>query len=276
MPRKVRTQSKNGIYHVMLRGNERKNLFLDDEDKQSFINTFKRLMRHEHANKDKNEKKFFIYAYCLMDNHIHILINQGEDTISRIIKRIGTSYAYYFNKKYSRIGHLFQDRFKSEPIENDSYLLAVTRYIHNNPVKAGIADLPFQYRWSSYIDYIDDSRTDDFVETSSVLDIFSMNKHKAKELFKEFSQQNDSDVFIDYNESFEEKVLKNRKDVERFIESYLLEKGLKREELNDVTNRAVRNQMICELKEKSNLSIRQIADTLRIDRGIIQRIKKLS
>jgi putative transposase len=86
-----------------------------------------------------------------MDNHVHLLTNQGEDSISRIMKRIGTSYAHYFNKKYNRIGHLFQDRFKSETVENDSYLLAVTRYIHNNPVKVGIVDCAFQFQWSSYL-----------------------------------------------------------------------------------------------------------------------------
>jgi putative transposase len=72
-----------------------------------------------------------------MDNHVHILINEGSDEIGRIMKRINISYAYYFNKKYDRIGHLFQDRFKSEGIESDVYLLSAVRYIHNNPVKAG-------------------------------------------------------------------------------------------------------------------------------------------
>ena len=103
MPRKTRIPSESNIYHVMIRGNERKNLFLDDEDRLRFLDTMRRLVeltRSESTvpSKLKKEKKFYIYAYCLMDNHVHLLINQGEDTISRIMKRIGTSYAYFYKK----------------------------------------------------------------------------------------------------------------------------------------------------------------------------------
>ena len=85
-----------------------------------------------------------------MDNHAHLLINEGTDEISRIMKRINTSYAYYFNKRYGKIGHLFQDRFKSETIENDAQLLAVVRYIHNNPYFSfnWVAEQSL-YTWSS-------------------------------------------------------------------------------------------------------------------------------
>ncbi len=73
-----------------------------------------------------------------MDNHVHIVIKEQKDTISRIMKRIGASYAHYYNKKYKRVGHVFQDRYKGETIEDEKYLLAVIRYIHNSPKKAGI------------------------------------------------------------------------------------------------------------------------------------------
>jgi REP element-mobilizing transposase RayT len=86
-----------------------------------------------------------------MDNHVHLLINEGDDEIGKIMKRINISYSYYFNKKYGRIGHLFQDRFKSEGIDSDAYLLSVVRYIHNNPVKAGLVKNIEEYKWSSYI-----------------------------------------------------------------------------------------------------------------------------
>lgn len=105
-----------------------------------------------------------------MDNHAHLLVNEGEDEISRIIKRIGTSYVYYFNKKYGRVGHLFQDRFKSEAIEDDSYLLAVVRYIHNNPVKAGIVKNASSYRWSSFNAYIEEGIPQNFIDRDLVLE----------------------------------------------------------------------------------------------------------
>ncbi|MCC5468750.1 transposase, partial [Pelosinus sp. Bkl1] len=88
-----------------------------------------------------------------MDNHIHLIIKEGKDPIASIVKRIATSYSYYFNKKYKRIGHVFQERFKSENIEDESYLLAAIRYVHQNPVKPGIGAVD-GYKWSSYRDYI--------------------------------------------------------------------------------------------------------------------------
>lgn len=89
----------------MLRGNERKNIFLCDEDKLYFMETMF---------EKKQGSRFYIHSFCLMDNHIHLMISEGSEDISRVMKRITVSYVYYFNKKYKRVGHLFQDRFKSE------------------------------------------------------------------------------------------------------------------------------------------------------------------
>ncbi len=94
MPRRERIKSESNIYHVMVRGNERKSLFIDDEDRQRFVDTIWRLI--EKTANNKEEKKFKIYPYCLMDNHVHLLMNQAEDTVSRIMKRISTSYAQSF------------------------------------------------------------------------------------------------------------------------------------------------------------------------------------
>jgi putative transposase len=113
----------------MLRGNNREKIFRDEEDKARMIDTL--------GDKKKAEE-YFLYAYCVMDNHIHLIIKEGKDPIASIVKRIATSYSYYFNKKYKRIGHVFQERFKSENIEDESYLLAAIRYVHQNPVKPGI------------------------------------------------------------------------------------------------------------------------------------------
>ena len=111
MPRQVRQISKSQIYHVITRGNERRNIFLDDEDKKRFMDILC---------EKKRDKEYVLYAFCLMDNHVHLIIREGTDTISRIMKRINTGYAYYFNKKYKRVGHVFQDRFKSEAIESEA------------------------------------------------------------------------------------------------------------------------------------------------------------
>ena len=96
---------------------------------------------------------FVLDAYCLMDNHIHLLLQKLDEPLGGIMKRIGTSYVYWFNRKYERVGHLFQARFRSEVVEDDSYFLTVLRYIHQNPTRAQMVDLGGDYPWNSYAAY---------------------------------------------------------------------------------------------------------------------------
>ncbi len=144
MSRKARRLSSTKIYHVMIRGNRKEDIFLEDEDKRRFIKILKKI---------KQKDEYELYAFCLMNNHVHLLIKEKNEHISRIMKRINISYVNYFNQKYQQIGHLFQDRYRSEPIENDSYLLAVLSYIHNNPVSAFIVKNLEEYPWCSYYIY---------------------------------------------------------------------------------------------------------------------------
>lgn len=179
MARTARRLSSSGIYHVMIRGNEKKEIFLDNRDRLRFLDTLYRM---------KEAKNYEVYAYCLMSNHIHLLMREGTDSLQRSIKRINVSYVYYFNRKYDRVGHLFHDRYRSEPIEDNSYLLAVARYIHNNPVKANITMKAEDYEWSSYNLYLNPKENyDSLIDTTFVLSMFSDNKDLAIALFKEFS-----------------------------------------------------------------------------------------
>ena len=95
-----------------------------------------------------------LLAYCLMGNHIHLLIRVGKESIEQVFNRIGGRLVYWYNVKYQRVDHLFQDRFKSEPVDNDTYLLTVIRFIHQNPVKAGICDKPEDYPYSSWREHL--------------------------------------------------------------------------------------------------------------------------
>jgi REP element-mobilizing transposase RayT len=147
LPRAAREKSSTGIYHIMLRGINKQDIFNDDEDRERFLETIQRY---------KKETGFQLYAYCLMDNHVHLIIRENDMELSKVMKRIGTSYAGYFNWKYGRSGHLFQNRYCSEAVENDSYLYMVIRYIHQNPAKAGICAVN-EYKWSSYNCYISES-----------------------------------------------------------------------------------------------------------------------
>ena len=144
MPRTARHKSESGYYHVILRGIGKQILFEDDEDNERFLSTVQRY---------RLELGFELVAYCLMENHVHLLLHDAKDQLDLIMKKIAGSYAYYFNRKYDRSGHLFQDRYGSEAVEDDEYLLTVIRYIHRNPEKAGIAKAG-AYRWSSYDAYL--------------------------------------------------------------------------------------------------------------------------
>jgi len=145
MPRNARKKSASGIYHIMLRGINRQHIFEDNEDNSKFLYIISDC---------KAISEFQLYGYCLMGNHIHLLIKEGKEGLDLIFKRIGARYVYWYNRKYKRCGHLFQDRFKSEPVDSDRYFTVVLRYIHQNPVVAGLCDCIANYKWSSYSDYI--------------------------------------------------------------------------------------------------------------------------
>ena len=104
-------------------------------------------------------RNYILYAYCLMSNHIHLLIREREDTIGMAIKRIASSYVYYYNHKYSRDGHLFRERFKSEPVNDMAYFVTLLRYIHQNPLKAGMVADVKDYEFSSWGEYRDRTST---------------------------------------------------------------------------------------------------------------------
>lgn len=154
MTRPLRTNSTTGIYHVMLRGINRQIIFEHEGD---YVR-FKRLLMQMTSTTDEQGNPMpplcTLYAYCLMPNHVHLLIQEKNETISNVIKRIAAAYALYYNKKYEHFGHLFQDRFKSEPVENEAYFITLLRYIHQNPVAGGLCKHMDEYAWSSWNEYI--------------------------------------------------------------------------------------------------------------------------
>jgi len=259
LPRQKRKLGLSKIYHIIARGNEKKDIFLDDEDKNKFIQII--------INK-KKKNEYILYAYCLMSNHLHLLLKEQEDNISRAMRRINTAYAYYFNKKYNRVGHVFQNRFRSEPVENDHYLISLIRYIHNNPVKAKIVNQPHQYEWSSYSLYLKEQKY--IIDKEEILSLFSPDKSKAIHLFTEFCCQINNDNFMDYQEVFREvKEITSVKKTKEYVSRYLKEKGLQIESLKAKKNKEYRDMLIIELTKKTNLSYREIANILGFSRWLV-------
>lgn len=149
MARTARVKAASGIYHVVARGINKQDIFLDQKDSLFYLRNLRRL---------KDEVRCTVLGYCLMSNHVHLLLREGGSAddatgLTRLMHRQGTVYAQWYNKKYGRVGHVFQGRFSSAAVEDDSYLLAVLRYIHQNPVKAGLATTCAAYQFGSYAAY---------------------------------------------------------------------------------------------------------------------------
>lgn len=150
MPRTARKQSAIGIYHVMLRGINRQDIFEDPEDYIKMISILASLKEVIPEDLLTEICPCHIYAYCIMPNHVHMLIHEKDWTLSQCVKYIADKYVRYYNKKYGRIGHLLQDRFKSEPCNDSDYFVVLIRYIHQNPVKAELAKTASEYGYSSW------------------------------------------------------------------------------------------------------------------------------
>ncbi len=157
MPRQTRKKSGTGIYHVMLRGINRQDIFEEEEDYLHFLKSMSLVADSKDDAGRHIPSPCTFYAYCLMPNHIHHLLQERTASIGEIVKRLGVSYAYYYNKKYARNGHLFQDRFRSEPVDDIAYFKTLLRYIHLNPVHAGISQSVNEYKWSSWKEYEGDN-----------------------------------------------------------------------------------------------------------------------
>ena len=252
MPRAAREKSSTGIYHVMLRGINHQIIFEDDEDYQKFLWTIK----------DTKEKSGYeIYAYCLMSNHIHLLLKEVTEDLGIVFRRIGASYVYWYNWKYSRRGHLFQARYKSEAVEMDSYFLTVLRYIHQNPYKAGIVKNIADYPWSSYGEYVGEPR---ICDVEFALNMFSTNRVNAVKLFKEFNLVENQDRCLDYDQD----ARLNDTEASNFIRSI---SGVQSPTEIQGFKKDKRNEVIKECKAKG-LSIRQIERLTGVSFGVIRTI----
>ena len=161
MPRQARKISNLSIHHVILRSVNQQIIFEDEMDYKQFLKILRYYKKH---------CNFKLYAYCLMDNHIHLLIEHTTVALDVIMKKIGIKFVVWYNRKYQRAGHLFQDRYRSEPVNDMRYFQIVFRYIHQNPLKAGLENSLGIYPWSSYRDYAFSDSS--FIDIEKILGLF--------------------------------------------------------------------------------------------------------
>src|SRR3989338_10879520 len=185
------------IVHVFNRGNNREKIFRGDQDYRAFLFRMglalgiepeilqkENLLSVPYSRIRINASKnlFKIHAFCLMPNHFHMLIEQtGDVPVSKFISKLCTSYAMYVNKKYKRVGHVFQDQFKAVLVESNSQLMWLSSYIHMNPVKAGLAKHPSEYLWSSYRDFTE-NRNLPIIQTDFLKSIFGPENFESETL----------------------------------------------------------------------------------------------
>ncbi len=177
MARPLRIEYPGAFYHITSRGNERKDIFKDTEDKARFLS---------YLESSNQRYSAVIHVYCLMDNHYHLLLETPSGNLSQIMHHINGAYTTYFNKRHQRYGHLFQGRYKAIIIEADEYAGELSRYIHLNPVRAGIVEKPEEYKWSSYQYYTGREKRPDWLRVDFILRYFSNKTSIAKRRYNEY------------------------------------------------------------------------------------------
>ncbi len=161
MARQARVEVEGGLYHVITRGNNRRQIFNSPADYEKFL----LLLAVQ-----KTKLPFFLYAYCLMTNHVHLLLERQASSVGRIMHRVLTGYAQYYNRRYRHVGHLLQGRHKAILCQSERYLSELVRYIHLNPVRAGMVTVPEGYEYSSHRAYLG-------VEPAGIVDVDPVLRH---------------------------------------------------------------------------------------------------
>lgn len=177
MARPFRIEYPGAFYHITSRGNERKNIFRSDEDKEKFLSYLQ--SSHERYGA-------VIHVYCLMTNHYHLMIETPFGNLSQVMRHINGSYTTYFNTRHNRSGHLFQGRYKSILIDADNYATELSRYVHLNPVRSGIVGDPKKYKWTSYNCYIGRSKIPQWLRVDFILGYFGTGRSIAEDKYKSF------------------------------------------------------------------------------------------
>ena len=246
MSRAARTMSRSGVYHILFRGVNQQNIFEEKADYEKL---------KEAIIKVKEEMEFEIYAYCLMSNHVHMVLKEKEvGDISLIMKRILTKYARWYNIKYGRSGALIANRYKSIPVEVDEYFIPLIRYIHQNSIRAGIVESLEEYPHSSYIEYVGEEK---IADTSFLFGIME------KDRFVAYHKEIDGVKFVvsDSTKKTDEEVL------------IYLKKAYKIENPKNIAkmSKLERNEILAELKK--HFPVRQLQRLTGVSRGVITRIK---
>lgn len=284
MARQLRIEFPGALYHITHRGNEKKPVFLDTDDRECFLDVFGLVVDRHGWN---------CHSYVLMDNHYHLLVETPGGNLSKGMMQLNSTYTQRFNRRHSRVGHLFQGRFKSILVEKDAYLLELSRYIVLNPVRAGLVENAIDWRWSSFPAMIGNIPCPDFLSTDWLLSQFSTNKKKAITSYTKFVQAGSGIVFP-YDELVGQSVLGSSKfinEINRYFGEIKLDSLKKEQEFTKqqrltletelesifqkgIRNGVSRNRIICNVYYNHNVTMKEIGEYLGMHYATISRIIK--
>lgn len=274
MARPLRLEVPGGVYHVMSRGNECQDIFLDDADRKRFLETLRTVTERSNV---------LCHTYCLMGNHYHLLVETPDGNISLAVRQLNGIYAQSFNRRHDRVGHLFQGRFTSKLIEKETYLLAVSRYVVLNPVRADLVARPSDWEWSSYRALAGWDEPPSFLNVDWLLTHFgTSDRRHAQEAYREFVHDcsDNSNLLLDaspilgsddFVERFREPLaaaapFKDIPRVQRFVARPTLEQIFK-----GTSDRDTRNARIHEAHVRNGYTMTEIAKHLGLHLMTISR-----
>lgn len=235
MARISRNYIKSSFFHIMVQGLNKEYIYKFDNDKEEYLKIMKYI---------KEQCDINIISHCIMDNHVHLIVGTKEvKELSKFMHKINTLYAMYYNKKYDRVGYVYRDRYKSQPIYTEKQLYTCINYVHNNPVKAGICEYPHEYKYSSCKNF----------------------NFKLENISNENSGNEDNIKFLEDDEQTE-------REIKELIEKYLINNKLQLEELKD--NRKNIRELIVILENNYDISLRKIAIYLNLSREKVRRAKR--
>ncbi|QOR35030.1 transposase [Clostridium sp. 'deep sea'] len=272
MARRQRLHYNGALYHVITRGNNKDNILLNNEDKHQYIKRIQKYISKYNAK---------IFAYAIMDNHCHLLMQVSEVPLGKVMQLIQQTYTAYYNKKYNRSGHVFEQRYKSILVDKDEYLLVLIKYIHNNPVKAQISDI--NYMFSSHKEY--STGIASLCSIDEALSLLDSNKDKAIKRYLRFMQMNDDikplaeldyllnvkDYDIDLNERFYITKFFNKIKSE-FEEKYNIDCDVLKGKHYKPDLRNIRNEFVIEVIKNKAMKQVELADYLGISHHAISKI----
>ena len=217
MSRPLRIQYPDAWYHVMNRGRRGELIFTTDKDHETFIDILKELVDVYTVN---------VAAYCLMSNHYHLLIQTPNANLSRAMRHLNGVYTQRFNRSHSCDGQLFRGRYKSIVVDADSYLLELVRYIHRNPLKAGLVETLNKYKWSSHKGYLSNAKKWDWLHKDFILSLFSENKSESIRIYKQFvSRETPEEINQLFDRMTLPSVLGSAKFVDKIKEMFFINKN---------------------------------------------------